>query len=578
MPHRKKDRLSIERRAQAPEADALRLGTGWTKADLEKPWTLIECSGGDSHPCSVHLSDLARVARDGVIEAGGAPSIHYCTDMCDGIAQGTEAMSYSLASRDVLAMASELHAQAGHFDGVIFISGCDKSVPAHLMAAARLRMPAIFMPGGVMQAGPSDTTLDMIGTYYSRYRRRAMTRKDYQFYRTHACPTAGTCAFLGTANTMQILTEALGMALPGSALLPAGYMLQARIARRTGNTVLKIFDKRLTAEKILTQEAIENALVVLAAIGGSTNALLHLPAIAHELDLEFSLETVSKINNRVPVILNVRPTGSHPTSMVWAAGGVPAIMRELKEYLHLDALTVTGKTIGENLAQLEKEEFFQNRPRFLENYSLGKIDIVRPVADPLKDTGGLAVLWGNIAPDGAVMKRSAVEKEMMRFTGKARVYNNPADALEAIYEKKIRQGDALVIRYQGPRSNGMPEQFYVTEAIASDRILSRSVALITDGRFSGGSKGPCIGHVCPEAADGGPIAAIEDDDLILVDVENGRLDLVGVDGEDKSASEIDRILKERLQNLSEYRPPARTGLLALYTENCAPANLGGYMR
>ncbi|MBI4832364.1 MAG: dihydroxy-acid dehydratase [Candidatus Lindowbacteria bacterium] len=578
MPHRKKDRLSIERRAQAPEADALRLGTGWTKADLEKPWTLVECSGGDSHPCSIHLPELARVVRDGIIEAGGAPSIHYCTDMCDGIAQGTVAMSYSLASREVLAMASELHAQTGHFDGVVFISGCDKSVPAHLMAAARLRMPAIFMPGGVMQAGPSDTTLDMVGTYYSRYRRRMMTRKDYQFYRSHACPTAGTCAFLGTANTMQILAEALGMALPGSALLPAGYVLQTRIARRTGNQILKLFDKRLSAEKILTQEAIENALVVLAAISGSTNALLHLPAIAHELDLEFSLEKVAKINNRVPFILNVRPAGAHPTSMVWAAGGVPAIMRELKDYLHLDALTVTGKTLGENLTQLEKDGFFQNRPRFLENYSLGKIDVIRPVTDPLKDTGGLAVLWGNIAPDGAVMKRSAVEKEMLRFTGKARVYDEPTDALEAIYEKKIQPGDAIVIRYQGPRSNGMPEQFYVTEAIASDRVLNRSVALITDGRFSGGSKGPCIGHVSPEAADGGPIAAIEDDDLILVDVENSRLELVGTDSEEQSSAEIERTLKERLQSLPEYRPPSRTGLLALYTENCAPANLGAYMR
>jgi dihydroxy-acid dehydratase len=512
------------------------------------------------------------------MEAGGAPSIHYCTDMCDGIAQGTEAMNLSLASREVLTMASEFHAQAGHFDGVVFISGCDKSVPAHLMSAARLRMPAIFMPGGVMQAGPSDATLDMVGTYYSRVKRRMMTQKDYEFYRSHVCPTAGTCAFLGTANTMQILAEALGMALPGSALLPAGYMIQSRIARRTGNTILKLFDKRLTAEKILTQKAIENALVVLSAISGSTNALLHLPAIAHELDIDFSLETVSKINNRVPVILNVRPTGAHPTSMVWAAGGVPAIMRELKEFLHLDALTVTGKTIGDNLTHLEKEGFFNNRPRFLENYSLSKIDIIRTVSDPLKDTGGLAVLWGNIAPEGAVMKRSAVEKEMMRFTGKARVFDNPSEALEAIYAKKIQSGDAIVIRYQGPRSNGMPEQFYVTEAIASDRILSKSVALITDGRFSGGSKGPCIGHVSPEAASGGPIAAIEDDDLILVDVENGHLDLVGVDGEERSASEIERTLKERLENIPDYKPPARTGLLALYTERCAPAHLGAYIQ
>ncbi|UCD59171.1 MAG: dihydroxy-acid dehydratase [Candidatus Hydrogenedentota bacterium] len=218
MPHRKKDRLSIERREHAPEADPLRLGTGWTKADLDKPWTLIECAGGDSHPCSIHLPEAARAVRDGIIEAGGAPAIYYCTDICDGIAQGTEAMNYSLASREVIAMVSELHAQTGHFDCAVFISGCDKSVPAHLMAAARLKMPAIIMPGGVMQTGPSETTLDMVGTYYCGFRRRKMSKKDYQFYRDHACPTAGACAFLGTANTMQILTEAFGMALPGSAL------------------------------------------------------------------------------------------------------------------------------------------------------------------------------------------------------------------------------------------------------------------------------------------------------------------------------------------------------------------------
>lgn len=578
MPHRKKDRLSIERRARAPEADALRLGTGWTKPDLGKPWTLIECAGGDSHPCSVHLPEVARVVRDGVIEAGGASAISYCTDMCDGIAQGTEAMNYSLVSREVIAMASELHAQAGHFDCVVFVCGCDKSVPAHLMAAARLGMPAIIMPGGVMQTGPSETTLDMVGTYHSRFKRRKMSRKDYEFYREHACPTAGSCAFLGTANTMQILAEALGMALPGSAVLPAGYMLHARVARRAGNAALKLFDKRISAEKIISQAALENAIVVHAAMGGSTNALLHLPAIAHQLGLKFSLEMVAEINNRVPFIVNVRPSGMHPVNLLWAAGGAPAIMNELKDYLHMDALTVTGKSLGQNLADLRKENYFDAMPRFLENYSMSKIDLIRPVTDPLSEIGGLAVLWGNIAPEGAVMKRTAVVKEMLKFTGRARVFDSQEDALNAIYGKKVRSGDAIVIRYQGPRGNGMPEQFYVTEAISSDRTLNKNVALITDGRFSGGSKGPCICHVSPEAADGGPIAAIENNDLILVDVEDGRLELVKLHGEERTQSEIAGILGERLAELPRHKPSPRPGVLAHYMAHCVSAHLGAYLQ
>lgn len=578
MAHRKKDRLSTERRARAPEADPLRLGTGWTKADLDKPWTLIECAGGDSHPGSVHLLEIARTVRDGIIEAGGAPASYYCTDICDGIAQGTEAMNLSLASREVIALASELHAKAGHFDGAVFISGCDKSIPAHLIAAARLAMPAIIMPGGVMPTGPSKTTLDMVGTYHSEYRRRNISKRTYEFYREHACPGAGSCAFLGTANTMQIMAEALGMALPASALLAAGSMIQTRMARRTGNAIMETFDKRLTADKIITQASLTNALVVHAAIGGSTNALLHLPAIAHELGLKFSLKMVAEINDRVPFIANVRPSGTHPTNLLWAAGGVPAIMNELEDFLEMDAPTVTGETVGGNLTALKESGHFDMASRFLENYSLDRNDIIKPVTDPLCENGGLTVLWGNIAPEGAVIKRSAVVKEMLKFVGRARVFDCQEDALDAIYEKKVKPGDAVVIRYQGPRSNGMPEQFYVTESIASDKVLNRSVALITDGRFSGGSKGPCIGHVSPEAALAGPIAAIRNNDLILVDVENRKLELIGTAGKERTPAAIKKTLKERLKRIPEYKPPRRSGLLGLYTTHCAPTHLGAYMQ
>lgn len=577
MPHRKKDRLSIERRIAAPEADSLRLGTGWTKADLEKPWTLIECSGGDSHPCSSHLRVLAEKVRDGVLEESGAPAVYFCTDICDGIAQGTEAMNYSLPSREAIAMMAELHTHAGHFDCVAFVSGCDKSVPAHLMAAARLKMPSILLPGGVMQTGPSETTLDMVGTYYSMYRRRKIRKRDYQFYRENACPTAGACAFMGTAGTMQVLAEAMGMALPGSALLPAGYALQTRMARNTGRKLLGLFDRRITADKILTQQAFDNAIAVHAAIGGSTNALLHLPAVAKQLGLTFSLQKVAEVNHRVPFILNIRPSGMHPSNLFYAAGGVPALMRELRDFLSLDVLTVTGKTVGENIAELEKNGFFDTLPRFLENYGLSKIDIIRPVTDPLQEAGGLAILWGNLAPKGSVMKRSAIVKEMLKFTGRARVFDTTGNALAAIYNGAIAPGDVLVIRYQGPKSNGMPEQFYITEAISSDRVLSRSVALITDGRFSGGSKGPCIGHISPEAAAGGPIAAVQNNDLIRIDIDNGRLDLVGTEGKERTPSAIEKILKKRLDELQPRRTPARTGLLKVYTERCVSAHLGAYM-
>ncbi len=577
MPHRKKDRLSTLRRMAAPEADSLRLGTGWTKADLEKPWALIECAGGESHPGASHLPELAEKVREGIIEEGGAPARYFCTDICDGIAQGTEGMSYSLASREMIAMASEVHANTGHFDCVAFISSCDKSIPAHLISAARLKIPAILLPGGVMQTGPADTTLDRIGTYYSMYRRRKISRKDYQFFREHACPTAGACAFMGTACTMQILAEAMGIALPGSALLPAGHTIQTRMARLTGRKLLSLFDRRITADKILTQKALDNALIIHAAIGGSTNALLHLPAIARELGLSFSLQKVAEVNHRVPFLLNVRPSGMHPSNLVWAAGGVPAIMWELEDYLEMDALTVTGKTVEENIDDLEKNGYFDLYPRFLENQGLSKKDIIRTVTDPLQESGGLAVLWGNIAPEGAVTKRSAILKEMLEFTGRARVFNDSEQALEAIYNKQIMAGDALIIRYQGPKSNGMPEQFYLTEAISSDRVLNRNVALITDGRFSGGSQGPCIGHVCPEAAAGGPIAAIMENDLIRIDVDNGRIDVIGIDGKERPSAVIEKTLKKRLSELPPFQPPARSGFLKLYTERCASAHLGAYM-
>ncbi|MFQ6063443.1 MAG: dihydroxy-acid dehydratase, partial [Methanosarcinales archaeon] len=513
----------------APEIDPLRLACGWTSQDLQKPWVLVETVGGESHPGSIHLPALAQVVRDGVIESGGTAGRYDCTDICDGIAQGTEGMNYSLPSRELIAMAVELHVRAGHFDGMVLLSGTDKSVPAHLVACARLKIPSIILPGGVMDTGPSGFTLDQVGTIYSQKKRNLIREEDYNFLRSQACPSAGCCAFFGTAGTMQSLSEAIGMSLPTSSLVPAHtYALKQR-ARETGNKIIELIENNITADKIITENSLENALIVHAAIGGSTNALLHIPAIAKELNINWHLDKVQEINNEIPFLVNLIPSGKHPSNLFWYAGGTARVMLELKEYLHLDALTVSGKTVGENLEYLEKSGFFKYIPRYLENYKLKVEDIIKPLDNPITKKGAIVILKGNLAPKGAVVKISAVDPEMYKFTGKAKVFEHQADAIKAIYNNEIKSGDAIVIRYEGPKGSGMPEQFYVTEAIASNPVLNKSVALITDGRFSGASKGPCIGHVSPEAAVGGPIAIVEDGDLIYIDLLNNKIELLDVD-------------------------------------------------
>ncbi len=562
-------------REKAPEADPLRLGVGWSKADLEKPWVLVETAGGDSHPCSVHLQELARDVRDGVLIAGGAVGRYDCTDMCDGVAQGTEAIDLSLPSRELLAMAVELHAISGHFDGMVLVSGGDKSQPGHILAAARLKIPAIFLPGGVGDLGPSGFSLERVGTIDAELRRGELEEGEYNFLCEHACMSAGTCEFYGTSGTMQMIGEALGLALPTSALRPAHLNLHRRGARQAGKRLVEMIREGLTADKILTEKALYNALVVHAATGGSSNILLHLPALAAELDLPFDLKHVAEINDKVPMILNVRPSGVHSNSRVWYAGGVMRIMHELKDFLHLDALTVTGKTLGENMKDLEESGFFAQWPRFLENFGLQLRDIIRPVTDPVDPCGGLTVLWGNIAPEGSIIKRSAVAGSMHHFVGRARVFHGQEKALAAIYGGVIQPGDCLVITGQGPRACGMPEMYYVTEAIASSAQLRESVAIITDGRFSGATRGPAIGHVSPELVAGGPIGIVLENDLIEIDVPNSRLNLVGVNGERLSSEQMTAVIQERM---SRYRPPSvkiRPGLLGMYQRLAASAAKGG---
>ncbi|MHB8159729.1 MAG: dihydroxy-acid dehydratase [Thermoleophilia bacterium] len=561
-----------------PEVDPLRIGCGWEKEDLAKPWLLIESSGGDSHPGSVHLPDLVNDVREGASKAGLAVGRYSCTDMCDGIAQGTEAMSYSLASRELLAMAAELHYRSGHFDAWIAVSSCDKAIPAHLIAAARLNSPVLFFPGGVMHTGPGDISVDRMGELYARLRRGEISEDDYRYHGLTAAPCAGACNFLGTAVTMQILTEALGLALPTSACCPTTENEQSRLAKAAGAAAASLIARGLTSRDFISSQAIENALVIHAAAGGSTNAMLHLPALAAEAGLAFSWQRVREINECVPWILNLRPSGEHTADLFWYAGGVPRLMWEVRDRLNLDVITVTGRTLGENLEQLDAKGAFQAHSPQLANHGLAVRDVIHSLEEPLDDHGSLAVLFGNLAPEGAVCKRSSVVPEMIRFKGRARVFDGQSAALEAALTGGIKPGDAVIVRFEGPRASGMPEMFYLTAALAADRELNETVALVTDGRFSGATRGPCVGHVCPEAAAGGPISVVEDGDLVSMDLEERKLEIIGIAGQGRPSEAIAEVLQERMAHLEVWQPPPRSGLLELYTRLAGPANEGARLR
>lgn len=573
------ERLSRVRREQSPEADSLRMGCGWGRRETDQPWVMIETTQGDSHPGSIHLGGLAEYVEKGIIGAGGSPAHYTCTDICDGVAQGTAGQHFSLPSREVMIMATEMHAQSGHYDGAVLISGCDKSLPAHLIAALRLDIPTVVVPGGVMEAGPEGFTLEGVGTIYAQKRRGEIDDASYEFLRSGACPSAGSCAFFGTAATMQLLSEVIGLAMPATALIPAHLNALKDAARQAGKRVLELIEEDLRPSQIFTQKALENALIVHAATGGSTNALIHLAAMAREAGLTFSYERVNEINQQVPFILNLKPSGKFTSDKIWYAGGVYRILRELKSFLHLDALTVTGLTLGENLEVLEKTGHFINMPRFLSNFGGTVEDIIRPLAQPLRPEGAIRILFGNLAPQGAVIKTSALSADMKQFTGRAKVFDDQRSAREAVLTGKIKPGDAVVIRYEGPGATGMPEQFYITEAIASNPLLATSTALITDGRFSGATRGPAIGHISPEAAHGGPLAYLEEGDRIQFDLNQGSLNIIGIADEELSPAEMDRVLESRRQRLlksgARQGPKYTKGLLGLYCRNALPACEGG---
>lgn len=564
-------------RQRAPEQDPLRLGVGWRRADLDKPYVLVESVAGDSHPGSVHLDQLVERAAAAAREAGGAVARYTCTDMCDGIAQGTDGMDYSLPSRDLIAAVCEMHARSGHYDAVVFVSSCDKAVPAHLMAAARLDLASVHVPGGAMGAGPGDTTVDQIGGLAAAMRRGELDLDSYRRWVDSVVPSCGACAFMGTALTSQVVAEVLGMALPGTAVMPAAGEEILAAADLAGATVLEHLAAGLTARSFITQAAIRNALVVHAAVGGSTNLLLHLPAIAAEADLDVDLRKVREVHDRVPYLLDTRPSGTYPANLFWHAGGVPRVMWELRDHLDLTALAACGQQWGTVLEDWHREGRFDEQSPTLRAKGLSPTDVIRPASDPLDPQGAIAVLYGNLAPEGAVAKRSAVAPSARRVVGPARVFESQEAALDAITARDINPGDVIVIRNEGPRGSGMPEQYYVTSAIAADDVLHDSVALITDGRFSGASKGPCIGHVSPEAWSGGPLAVLQEGDTVLVDISAGTLDLV-LDGVDEAAALRGTAeLQRRLATWQPPPPPTARGALAMFRSTATSASQGATM-
>ncbi len=575
---------SQEMRKLAPELDPLRIGTGWKPEDLSKVQVMIESTYGDSHPGSGHLNLLVEEVRKGVEEAGGHGARYYCTDICDGESQGTDGINYSLASREMIANMIEIHAGATPFDAGVYLASCDKGMPGNLMGLARADVPGVVVPGGTMNAGPEMLTLEQLGMYSAKFQRGEIDEEKLNWAKCNACPSCGACSFIGTASTMQIMAEALGLALPGSALMPATSPDLLAFAREAGAQAVKLATMPgMRPSEMITMDSFENAILVHAAVSGSTNCLLHIPAIAHEFGLEVTGDTFDRLHRNARYLLDVRPAGRWPAECFYYAGGVPAIMEEIREYLHLDVMTVTGKTLGENLDELKRNGFYERCEKWLQEFneryhvSLTREDIIRPFDQALGTDGSIAILRGNLAPEGAVIKHTACPKEMFKAVLRARPFDSEEECLDAVLKHKVQKGDAVFIRYEGPKGSGMPEMFYTSEAISSDKELGKSIALITDGRFSGASTGPVIGHCSPEAVDCGPIALVEEGDLIEIDVEERKLNIIGIAGERKTMEEVDAVLEERRKQWRPREPKYKKGVLRMFSEHAVSPMKGAYL-
>ncbi len=520
---------------------ALLYATGMDEEDLKKPFVAVIGSFSEMVPGHAHLRELADYVCQGVIEAGGVPRRSETIAICDGLCQGHKGMRYPLASRDLIADSVEMVVEAHHFDAMVLLPGCDKIIPGMLMAAARLDIPAVLVPGGPMLPGnvggnPLFCSSEL-REYPGRVEAGIVTVAQMKEAERQALPTVGSCAHLGTANSMCMLTEVLGMALPGAGTAPAVSNKRRRLAKASGRAVMALLHSGITPRRILTREALLNGVVGAMATGSSTNLVLHLLAIAHEAGVELTLDDFDRISRRVPFICNLQPSGKYPIVSLDASGGIPAVLKTVEPHLHTDVLTVTGHT----LAQL------------LPGWEAHPNEVLRTLQAPQKPEGGIAVLHGSLAPRGAVVKQSGVKASMYRFAGKARVFNSMEEADEAISAGSIPKGTVLVIRYEGPKGGPGMREMLSTTALIMGRGMDEDVALVTDGRFSGATHGPCIGHVSPEAAAGGPIALVQDGDGILIDLEARRLEL------QVPAEELARrrqgwvpLVKPRLPALAKY--------------------------
>ncbi len=530
---------------------------GFTEEEMKKPLVGIVSSYNEIVPGHMNIDKIVEAVKLGVAEAGGMPVVFPAIAVCDGIAMGHIGMRYSLVTRDLIADSTECMAIAHQFDALVMVPNCDKNVPGLLMAAARVNVPTVFVSGGPMLAGHvrgQKRSLSSMFEAVGAYTAGKMTEEDVREFEHNVCPTCGSCSGMYTANSMNCLTEALGMGLRGNGTIPAVYSERLKLAKHAGNAVMEMFRKDIRPRDIMTKDAILNALTVDMALGCSTNSMLHLPAIAHEVGFDFDITFANEISEKTPNLCHLAPAGPTYMEDLNEAGGVYAVMKELADIglLHTDCMTVTGKTVGENI------QFAVNK----------NPEVIRPVDNPYTKTGGLAVLTGNIAPLGSVVKRSAVVPEMLVHEGPARVFESEEDAIDAIKGGKIVEGDVVVIRYEGPKGGpGMREMLNPTSAIAG-MGLGSSVALITDGRFSGASRGASIGHVSPEAAVGGPIALIEEGDIIKIDIPNLSINL------DVS----DEVLEERRKNWKPIEPKIKTGYLARYAKLVTSGATGAVMK
>ncbi|MFA9465852.1 MAG: dihydroxy-acid dehydratase [Velocimicrobium sp.] len=529
---------------------------GLTKEELERPLIGIVSSYNEIVPGHMNLDKIVNAVKMGVSMAGGTPIVFPAIAVCDGIAMGHTGMKYSLVTRDLIADSTECMAMAHAFDALVMVPNCDKNVPGLLMAAARINIPTVFVSGGPMLAGHvrgKKTSLSSMFEAVGSYAAGTMTEEDVMEYENKACPTCGSCSGMYTANSMNCLTEALGMGLGGNGTIPAVYSERIKLAKHAGMQVMEMFEKNICPRDIMTREAFMNALTVDMALGCSTNSMLHLPAIAHEAGVELNMDIANDISAKTPNLCHLAPAGHTYMEELDEAGGVYAVMNELnkKELLYTDLITVTGKTVLENI----------------KNVTNKNIEIIRPIDNPYSEIGGIAVLKGNLAPDSGVVKRSAVVPEMMVHEGPARVFDCEEDAIDAIKDGKIVAGDVVVIRYEGPKGGpGMREMLNPTSAIAG-MGLGSSVALITDGRFSGASRGASIGHVSPEAAVGGPIALVEEGDIIEINIPQNKLNV--------KVSEEE--MEKRRENWKPREPKITSGYLARYAKMVTSGNRGAIL-